>query len=648
MSFGYDDGKNPPEDGDFWDGEDWETEERPSRKPVRRTEQPGYDAAGGRAGSRTGGRAGTRRTAFQQGKQRNPYSQTGTTASHSSRYAQLKEEQARKKKKRRRIIAMIVAECLVLTAIFSYAYVTRLWNLMPRPTVREENVTNPNLAVEDIHKMQGYWMVAIFGIDVGTGASGARGNSSDVNIIACINQDTGEIKLVSLYRDTYLKVTDKGEYRKFNYAYSAGGPEMALKMLNENLDLNITEYITFNWKAVADGINILGGVDVDITKSEFKYINSFITETVKETGVGSYQLKSAGMNHLDGIQAVSYARLRLMDNDYKRTERQRKIIQLAFDKAKQSNYSVLNNILVVCLPQVMTNLEFADLTNLALGISKYHIGETVGFPFDKGDANMGSKGASVIPLSLESNVSQLHQFLFGDEAYTPTSTVRQISQKIASDTGLYANKSSSSGGSSGGQSSEGKKETKDSEKETEENEDGPDSSSADRTVPVYPGIFETDEDGNLIDPPEPDEPFLPGGTTRPGPTESSPAPSPGMNETQPGYVPYGPGYETQPQDGNEPRWPGDTGSENGGPGDAGTPSGGTGGPGDMSVGPGSTGTGPGLSEGNTGGPGAAENGPGAGTGDSGSLQGGPGVSAGPGDSSGVITGPGDVAPGPGY
>ena len=128
---------------------------------------------------------------------------------------------------------------------------------------------------------------------------------SDVIIICNINQETGEIKLVSLFRDTYLNVDDKNGYNKINQAYFRGGPKQAVEALNRNLDLEIDDYATFNWKAVADAINILGGVDVELSKAEFYYINAYITETVNSTGVGSYQLKSAGPNHLDGIQAVA-------------------------------------------------------------------------------------------------------------------------------------------------------------------------------------------------------------------------------------------------------------------------------------------------------------------------------------------------------
>ena len=110
---------------------------------------------------------------------------------------------------------------------------------------------------------------------------------------------------MSVFRDTYLNIDDDNDYNKINHAYFTGGPNDAAKALNKNLDLNITDFVTFNWKAVADGINILGGVDMEISRAEFYYINSFITETVEATGVYSTHLKHAGMTHLDGVQAVA-------------------------------------------------------------------------------------------------------------------------------------------------------------------------------------------------------------------------------------------------------------------------------------------------------------------------------------------------------
>lgn len=429
-----------------------------------------------------------------------------------------KKVKTKAQKTRRRIIAMIIAECLTLTAIFGYAFFARKLTMMPRPDVDKTYVKNDDLQVEDLEKMKGYWMIAVFGVDSRDGSVGA-GNQSDVNIICCINQDTGEIKMVSLFRDTYLNTNDNGRYSKFNEAYARGGPEQALKFLNKNLDLNITDYITFSWKAVADAITILDGVDVEISKAEFRYINSFITETVQATGVGSHQLDGPGLHHLDGVQAVAYARLRKMDSDYARTERQRKIIELAFDKAKKADYATLNNILMTVLPQVSNNLDFADLTNIALSITKYHIGETMGFPSARGEANMGAKGACVIPQTLESNVSELHTFLFGDEVYTPTDTVKQISAKIASDTGMYSqgksighvstegylpnDSSSSSSSGSGSKNTETSAAETIAEPETDENGNIIETTAGDGTK--HPGIGETDENGNLVDGPEEDE-----------------------------------------------------------------------------------------------------------------------------------------------
>ena len=571
-----------------------------------------------------------------------------TEESFSDRVARIRLELNRKKKRRRRILAMIIAECIVLAGIFSYAYMSRLWNLMPKPNVNKENVENTNISLESINKMQGYWMIAIFGVDSGTGTSSARGNSSDVNMIACINQDTGEIRLVSVYRDTYLKVNDKGTYRKFNYAYSEGGPEQALKMLNENLDLNITEYIIFNWKAVADGINILGGVDMEITKPEFKYINAFITETVQETGVASVHLKSAGMNHLDGIQAVAYGRLRLMDSDYQRVERQKKVIAAAFAKAKKADYGVLNNILTVCLQEVMTNLDFVDLTNAALNMTKYHIGETAGFPFERSEANMGkARGACIIPQSLESNVSELHQFLFGDESYEPSAAVKNISQKISSDSGVYAVQSKPASTTAASQP-----ETEPEESAAEESSEAPETDENGVFVVPVPGIGETDENGELIDGPEPDNTNPSGGAY--GPTD----PHTGLTPAYPGgQTPGGSAFQGTtpfiPEESGPGIGPGTAGgptsapagSENnngvGGPGGATAP-GGSITPGDSVTPEGNAGPGIGTTPGENAGPGIGTT-PGSPEGQTGPAGGGGplGAAGGSDTDTGVITGPGE-------
>lgn len=282
----------------------------------------------------------------------------------------------------------------------------------------------------------GYWNIAVFGVD-SRGGGLEKGALSDVEIICSINKKTNEIRLISVYRDTYLQIDKDGSFDKINEAYFLGGHEQAVKALERNLDIQIDDYATFNWKAVADAINLLGGIDLEITDKEFYYINSFITETVESTGVGSYHLEHAGMNHLDGVQAVAYCRLRLMDTDFNRTERQRKVIMLALEKAKQADISVLTNIVMGVLPQLSTSIGPEDLMPIAKSITKYEIGQSAGFPFAKTTARIG-KLDCVIPMTLESNVAALHQFLYGqDAAYIVSPAVREISNKIAETTGIY-------------------------------------------------------------------------------------------------------------------------------------------------------------------------------------------------------------------
>lgn len=336
----------------------------------------------------------------------------------------------------RRIIVFAVLEVIALCGMFLFAYASKQYGKIQRPTVDQKVIKNVNLSNEEIEAIErGYWNIAVFGVDSRNSAVG-KGCNSDVIMIVSINRDTGEIKLCSVYRDTYLKTGDS-TYGKINGAYCMGGPEQALKALNENLDLNLTQYVTFNWRAVATGINILGGVDIELSKAEFAYINGFITETVKGTGLGSVQLQHAGMNHLDGVQAVAYARLRLMDNDYARTERQRKVIKQCFEKAKNADMQTLNDLLGNMLSMVATNMTWQDGLDAIAEVDKYEITESTGFPFARAEANMGKAGACVIPQTLESNVRDLHQILFNQADYDTSEQVKQISTYISAKTGYY-------------------------------------------------------------------------------------------------------------------------------------------------------------------------------------------------------------------
>ena len=312
----------------------------------------------------------------------------------------------------------------------------------------------------------GYWTIAVFGVDSRDGNLG-KGALSDVEMLCSINKKTGEIRLASVFRDSYLRIDSDNDYDKINEAYFKGGHEQAVSALESNLDLTVDDYATFNWKAVVDGINILGGVDLEITDKEFAYINSFITETVNSTGIGSVQLEHSGMNHLDGVQAVAYARLRLMDTDFNRTERQRKVLGLAMEKAKHADAKTLKNLASAVYPEISTSIGLNDLLTLARSARKYYIGQTSGFPFSHQEMKIGKK-ACVIPTTLASNVVQLHSFLYDQENFVPSSTVQSISDHIAEKTGLgQPGKDTESGKNIGAQGNTGENPSGSKKKKSE-------------------------------------------------------------------------------------------------------------------------------------------------------------------------------------
>lgn len=217
-------------------------------------------------------------------------------------------------------------------------------------------------------------------------------------------------------------------------------------------------------------------------------------------------MKQAGLNHLDGVQAVAYARLRKMDTDFARTERQREIIDLCFQKLKKSDFAVVNNVMEAVFPQILSSVTIDDIIPAARNLTKYTIADTMGFPAARSDANMGKKGACVIPQTLESNVTLLHQFLFGDENYQPSDMVKKISAKISADTGMYNEaKPIDHVGTDGGyipkptQATKATEETK--ENESESSTSGTDESIIDGETDLE---IETDEFGNELDPPEDD------------------------------------------------------------------------------------------------------------------------------------------------
>ncbi len=285
--------------------------------------------------------------------------------------------------------------------------------------------------------MEGYKNIALFGVDAG-------GTRSDTIIIASINEDTHDVKMCSVYRDTYLNVDSMVNpvYGKANSAYSKGGPEQSIRMLNMNLDMNVDDFITVDFDALEDVINDLGGVEINVLPEEIDYINDYQLSIALDLGgpregkISNIEpfnyVTEAGPQLLDGLQATAYCRIRYTSgSDFRRTERQREVISQILSRAKK-NPGKLNAILDDVLPRIKTSFSATELLGYAAQIGSYNIVETKGFPFENVTGKIGGQ-SMVVPTTLASNVNEMHTFLFGITEYSPTSTVQEISDHVESD-----------------------------------------------------------------------------------------------------------------------------------------------------------------------------------------------------------------------
>ena len=335
------------------------------------------------------------------------------------------------------LIEIVVMGSMVVGYIFFYA--NRKLDHINRPENWDDSKENLDINEDANEAQKGYRTIALFGIDSRSTNSMAEGNRSDSIIIASINNDTKEVKLASVYRDSLLQVDyDGGITTKITHAYAYGGPEMAVRALNANLDLEITDFVTVNFTALAQAIDDLGGITIDVKDSELEMLNACITEQISISGKYSDGVFSAGSQLLNGTQATGWARIRSTDQgDITRAWRQRKVISLMIEKAKSAGISKLNDCLNAVVDDISSSLTKKEIMDLATNCFNYKLESSTGFPFTWSTPTLGSKGSLVVAGDLENNVVVLHRYLFNDYDYVPSQTVKNISANIINDTGYY-------------------------------------------------------------------------------------------------------------------------------------------------------------------------------------------------------------------
>lgn len=339
------------------------------------------------------------------------------------------------KKKKVLFVLEIIVLLLFIGGLYVYGQISSRLDKIEQPELKKEKI----VVNQEAPKMTGYKTYVLFGIDTRGEGSQYSAQNSDTMIIVSVNNDTKEVRMVSVYRDTLLNVGDD-TYTKANAAYALGGPEQAITMLNTNLDLDISDYATADFSALVEVVDDLGGLDIPLSYAEIEHMNNYCVETSKLTGKDYTPIEKpepkpedeeaiVGTYHLNGVQATSYCRIRYTASlDMGRTERQRRVIQMIVDKAKKAGLSTIFDIMDQVFPMVKTSVSKTEILKMIPAMIGYSIDETTGFPNDYKFAQV--KGSVIVPTTLESNVLKMHQFLYGDTSYTPTQDVLNRSAQI--------------------------------------------------------------------------------------------------------------------------------------------------------------------------------------------------------------------------
>ena len=339
-----------------------------------------------------------------------------------------------KRKKKKHPVRNFFLLILVMIIALSGAFLIYMRSLLQTvDSVDLENALESSISqqVRDDRGMAGYQNIALFGVDSRDQDLLSGDNRSDTIMICSVNKKTGETRLVSVYRDTLLNIGG-GDYRKCNAAYAFGGPQQAVAMLNANLDLNITDFVTVGFEGLAETIDALGGIDLEITEEEMEYMNSYMDDMYYEIGTEYDEVADWGMQHLSGIQATAYCRIRYTaGDDFRRAERQRTVLMLTMEKARKANPLRLAAAAGAVMGRTATSLSSGELMLFILRARMMDITESTGFPTEEDRIFATVNGEScVVPYYLTTNVRKLHQTLFEQEDYEPSSTVEEFNDII--------------------------------------------------------------------------------------------------------------------------------------------------------------------------------------------------------------------------
>lgn len=314
----------------------------------------------------------------------------------------MKNGRNNKKSRRKKIYYYVSSIVIIILALFIglYIYINNTFNKVEEVKVNIENIgLDPEVKEETKEETKEIRNIALLGVD--SSDEGVVGRSDSI-IILTLDNVHNKIKLTSIMRDSYVNIDGYG-MDKINHAYAYGGAELALKTLNENFDLNISEVVIVNFNSLIGIIDKLGGVNINITQEELPHVPG---------------IRSSGDNILNGTQALAYSRIRYATGgDYKRTERQRTVINAIFNNMKNTPVTKYPELIDEFLPYIQTNISTGDLLSLGAkfsGLAKGDISQDR-FPRDGQCEGKIINGIYYLTFDIDSVKNSMKDYIFNDK-----------------------------------------------------------------------------------------------------------------------------------------------------------------------------------------------------------------------------------------
>lgn len=304
------------------------------------------------------------------------------------------------------IIAVLV---ILIIAIIAYIAIWGFYSNF-RTDVNEENL-GISTDIYDKYGKTDVFNVAVFGVD--TRDKDAFSGRSDSIIIVSVDKKNKTVKLTSILRDSYVAI-EGHKNQKITHAYAFGGAELAIKTINQNFNMDITDYATINFYKMADAIDILGGIDIEITQSEMEQINS---EALYGTQKGAALVQNYGQVHLDGDQATIFCRLRKQDSDEARSNRQKMVVNALLKQARKVSPAKYPEVVKSIMELCETSLTFSEVMSFVPMINDDVTIEAITVPGEPESAIGGIyDGAWVWRYDIAKAADRIHMFIYGEPA----------------------------------------------------------------------------------------------------------------------------------------------------------------------------------------------------------------------------------------